>query len=640
MNVIVTGRDNINNLYIYIIIGINRQLGRYVIMIRLNSRQLHIILGMLIAASLLIGGLFVMGRDESFALRGKISTLANASEGWVVSYETLDEAKWKQLGNPENKEAKWIISEVLNLPNTFKVKSKNEVLLSRRLPDFTADTLYMVFNSRNQKVRVSINRDVIYETGEDELSFPYHVIPIDYRYRNGSMTIRIINENTDEVTFSAVKLGTYSELISDAFSENGGFVIFGGFLIIVSISLAIICVFAAAEIDKKYMLIYSIIESFIAGLLFLVESRLFRIIFRWELLNYYIRACMLIIAAVGHLIVVRCLIKRKKILTAVDIGIIFYCVLFISVLVFQWFGLLSFDKVYIIVLCFLALGIIIYTLLMGSASYDYRQKEGRPVFIANIVLVCAGVIEVVLYFTGASHEVNGKLIITGVLIYFLILWNYGLKRLTLIDDKKDDDEEEKALQVMQERLLEQLNLNLIFASFKSLQKLIKNGSENSARMVYYISVYLMNNVRAMNSRGEITTFENELEHIISYLQLQKLRNSRFSFAIEEKAKDFKVPRNTLEPIVENAVKYGIGGKDNKGNVVIRTYEREDGYAVQIIDDGIGFDVKQLKRQSATALKNLFDMLENKCLAKTEVISKEGKGTVVTIVLPMLDNELM
>lgn len=608
-------------------------------MIRLNNHQLHIILGMLIVTSLLIGGLFVMSRGGSFTLRGKISTLENASEGWVASYETLDEAKWRQLGNPENKEAKWNITEVLNLPNTFKVRSKNEVILSRKLPDFTVDTLYMVFNSKNQKVRVIVKDDVIYETGEDELSFPYHVIPIDYKYRNSSMTIRIINENADEVTFGAVKLGTYSELISDAFSENGGFVIFGGFLIIVSISLAIICGFAAAEINKKYMLIYSIIESFIVGLLFLVESRLFRIIFRWELLNYYIRTCMLIITAVGHLIVVRCLIRRKKILTAVDIGIIFYCVLFISVLVFQWFGLLSFDKVYIIVLCFLALGIIIYTLLMGSASYDYRQKEGRPVFIANIVLVCAGVIEVVLYFTGASHVVNGKLIIMGVLVYFLILWNYGLKRLTFMDEKKDD-EEEKAVQVMQERLLEQLNLNLIFASFKSLQKLIKNGSENSAKMVYYISVYLMNNIRAMNSRGEIITFESELEHIISYLQLQKLRNSRLSFAIEEKVKDFKVPRNTLEPIVENAVKYGIGGKDNKGNVVIRTYEREDGYAVQIIDDGIGFDVKQLKRQSTTALKNLFDMLEEKCMAKTEVISKEGKGTVVTIVLPMLDNELM
>lgn len=92
-------------------------------------------------------------------------------------------------------------------------------------------------------------------------------------------------------------------------------------------------------------------------------------------------------------------------------------------------------------------------------------------------------------------------------------------------------------------------------------------------------------------------------------------------------------------MVENAVKYGVANNGNRGNVVIRTYQREEGYAIQVVDDGAGFDRNKLTRKSPTALLNLFAMLEKTCQAKFEMISKEGKGTVITIILPVLENDL-
>ena len=118
-----------------------------------------------------------------------------------------------------------------------------------------------------------------------------------------------------------------------------------------------------------------------------------------------------------------------------------------------------------------------------------------------------------------------------------------------------------------------------------------------------------------------------------------MRNAGLSFHFECKVKEFRVPRHTLEPMVENAVKYGISGKDNRGNVAVKTYLRAEGYAIQIIDDGIGFDENGLTRKSPTALLNLFDELKTACNAQTEIISKENKGTVITIVLPMLENDM-
>ncbi|MDE5864252.1 MAG: histidine kinase, partial [Lachnospiraceae bacterium] len=191
---------------------------------------------------------------------------------------------------------------------------------------------------------------------------------------------------------------------------------------------------------------------------------------------------------------------------------------------------------------------------------------------------------------------------------------------------------------VRERIVDQLNPNLLFASFQSLQNLIKSGSTASVKMIYYISVYLRGNLQAVELSGEMIDFEEELEHIIAYLQLQKTRNGNLNFALECKVKEFKVPRHSLVPMVENAVKYGIAGKGDQGNIVIRTYLRAEGYAIQVIDDGIGFDQSILKRNSPTALLSLSDLLEQKCNAMMEIISKEGKGTVITIVLPMLDNE--
>ena len=74
-------------------------------------------------------------------------------------------------------------------------------------------------------------------------------------------------------------------------------------------------------------------------------------------------------------------------------------------------------------------------------------------------------------------------------------------------------------------------------------------------------------------------------------------------------------------------------------MAIRAYTRADGYGVQIIDDGAGFDTAILRKKGSTIAKKL-SLLETTCQAKTEVISKLGKGTVITIVLPMLENDLL
>ena len=365
-------------------------------MFRLNNRQLHIIIVFLIVSAMLLGTLLVVRKDSSIFMRGKVSGLDSFSDGWIASYETLDDSKWRKYGETENNSKKKIITEVLNLPNSFAVKANNYVSLSHKLPDFSDDKQYMVFYSKNQYIMITVNKEVIYETDEADLEFPFHVVPVDYQYRNSTVTIKVKNEKNDNVTFDEIRIGNYTELLSFAFKENGWFVFYGLFLVILSIAVFVISYSIKTDITKKYMLNYIGGEAVVAGLLFIVESTLFRTLIRWELINYFLRSALIIIVSVMHLLVIRSLIKKTRILPVFDIGAVFYSIEFISVVIFAWFRLISINLVYLITIILAVSGLIIYTMLIGSVSYDYRQRQERPVFISNLILVCGVIFEMII----------------------------------------------------------------------------------------------------------------------------------------------------------------------------------------------------------------------------------------------------
>lgn len=319
-----------------------------------------------------------------------------------------------------------------------------------------------------------------------------------------------------------------------------------------------------------------------------------------------------------------------------DTGILVFGVFYISAIVLQAFSLVQFDTVYNIGRGLLGISILMYTVILGITVYYYRQKEEKPVFYANAVLLFCILVQIIMWFSGREIELNNIYIPIGFVIYIVMLWIVTLKKaLPVTSGKQQTSYSEEEMRV---QLVEQMKPDFLFASFHTLQKLIKDGSRESVKMIYYIFVYIRCTLKAIEKAGEVIPFEEELEHMIAYLQLQRMCNAGVNFSVECKVKDFHIPRCSIEPMVENAVEHGILSQGDTGNIVIRTYLRAEGYAVQVVDDGVGFDSRILKRKSPTALLNLLSMLEETCQAQTEVISKEGKGTVITVVLPALENE--
>ena len=88
----------------------------------------------------------------------------------------------------------------------------------------------------------------------------------------------------------------------------------------------------------------------------------------------------------------------------------------------------------------------------------------------------------------------------------------------------------------------------------------------------------------------------ELEHVRNYLEIEKARfedKLEVSYDLPEQM-DIRIPTLILQPLVENAVRYGIS-PDGRRRVHISVQETEEAYQVSIRDQGRGFPQEVLDK---------------------------------------------
>ena len=136
-------------------------------------------------------------------------------------------------------------------------------------------------------------------------------------------------------------------------------------------------------------------------------------------------------------------------------------------------------------------------------------------------------------------------------------------------------------------------------------------------------------------------FSKELEHVKNYLELEKLRfGDDLEIEYDIQVEDFFLPALTLQPIVENAVKYGIGDKIGGGKVTIRTAEVGSDVYISVIDNGKGIYANSIqdipaKNDGRThiGLVNVENRIVEMMGGYVQFSSRLEEGTYVNIVIP-------
>ena len=109
---------------------------------------------------------------------------------------------------------------------------------------------------------------------------------------------------------------------------------------------------------------------------------------------------------------------------------------------------------------------------------------------------------------------------------------------------------------------------------------------------------------SLNKGKEIVTVREDLHHVRSYLEIQQIRYLdilSYQIDVPEELYDYRVPKITLQPLVENALYHGIKNKCGGGQIVVRGWEDVDSYYIQVEDNGIGMTPERLS-DIRTALK--------------------------------------
>ena len=185
-------------------------------------------------------------------------------------------------------------------------------------------------------------------------------------------------------------------------------------------------------------------------------------------------------------------------------------------------------------------------------------------------------------------------------------------------------------------MVSQIQPHFMYNALSSIAILCKLDPATAYEATVTFSRYLRGNMDSLK-QTEPVPFERELEHLKQYLYIEKLRFAdKLNIEYDIQATDFKVPMLSIQPIVENAVKHGVGMKREGGTVTIASKETETGYEIIISDDGVGFDINAPKKddgRSHIGMENTRKRLRDMCHAEIIITSQPGEGTTARIIIP-------
>lgn len=210
----------------------------------------------------------------------------------------------------------------------------------------------------------------------------------------------------------------------------------------------------------------------------------------------------------------------------------------------------------------------------------------------------------------------------------------------LMNEIKRKTELEKEAQFL--ALQSQINPHFLFNTLNIIAKTsIIEEADKTCDLIESLSDILRYTLRNPSSH---VTIKEEIQNIMEYVSIQKTRFSdRVTFieSIDSSLLDYKIPLLSLQPIVENAFKYGLEGKEEGGIITFNLTSYKNYIIIEVQDNGKGFSpTYNTKKKTSTGigLNNVMERLniffKNKGLLF--FYNKSSGGAIVKIIIPKVE----
>ncbi len=183
----------------------------------------------------------------------------------------------------------------------------------------------------------------------------------------------------------------------------------------------------------------------------------------------------------------------------------------------------------------------------------------------------------------------------------------------------------------------QLQPHFLFNTLNAIVVLVRQQKGQQAEETLARFSDLLRAVLADMEAQEVS-LARELEYLKLYLSIEQLRFSdrlRVEFDVDAELLDAAVPHMGLQPIVENAIRHGVGARATPGVISIRAHRNGGQLHVTVRDDGPGFNARCAQTGMGLGLSNTRARLKQLYGQDAELRTETGEagGAIVTLVLP-------
>ena len=214
----------------------------------------------------------------------------------------------------------------------------------------------------------------------------------------------------------------------------------------------------------------------------------------------------------------------------------------------------------------------------------------------------------------------------GCFVLISVIW-YNWQEQSEQEERKQDAEKlSKEAELF--KLRQQLQPHFLFNSLNSINALIGSRPEEARKMVQQLSDFLRGTIK--KEEHQWVTLKEELQYLQLYLDIEKVRfGHRLSTVIEadEALDELKLPALLLQPIMENAIKFGLYDTIDEITISLKASKEENNLVITVTNpfdpetstpkQGTGFGLQSVQRR----LYLLF--------ARTDLVNTEAKENIFT-----------
>lgn len=223
----------------------------------------------------------------------------------------------------------------------------------------------------------------------------------------------------------------------------------------------------------------------------------------------------------------------------------------------------------------------------------------------------------------------------------------------LLIEVRDEQERKQHAEMM--LMQAQIKPHFLFNTLESINAL---AAQNEGGKIMLMVRRLSNLLRTSMHHSEEISIKQEVEHVRSYLEIQKYRfEDLFTYELDvpEEVFDYTILKLTLQPLVENSIQHGFDGYlDGQGVISIKVTVEPHQLVIIVSDNGIGInhsvlykfaegyspsskkhDEAEMGERRGLGIRNVADRLRIHYGAGygMMICSSEGCGTTIRCVIP-------